>query len=212
MDRVQSSFLERATASLVLHLEKYGEATPWTYDPAGLRVLLASSHQVLARKSQQAFATAAQNTATRMADLYQTAFGLGPEHIRIALPAVPQVPAPVSLGRTIALDLSSSWWKRWWFQKRGFKAYAARFQELIKSETDPMIGDLRDDLAIDLRDTAIATFDAFLTEQQSVFASLDQLRRAGPAQLEAYVARSAPRERIELLDRTTETFRGFAAP
>ncbi|WP_246227561.1 dynamin family protein [Roseobacter ponti] len=187
MNRVQESFLERATASLVLHLEKLGEKVPWTYDPAGLRVLLNSSHKVLARKSTVAFDTAIRSAAHDFAAVYLKSFGLQPDEFPLALPNAPRVPPPVSLGRTIALDLQGQWWKRWWMQRRGYDAYAAAFTNLIREETDPVVQELRDDMAQDIRHQACADFEAFLSEQESVFDTLDRLREGGEAEIAAFV-------------------------
>lgn len=211
MDRVQASFLDRATASLIVHLETHGDGKPWTYDPAGLRMLLNSSHKVLARKSKAAFEAAAQGSSEAFSQLYLQAFGLAPDHIAISQPRAPQVPPPVSLGRTIALDLNGSWWKRWWLHRRGYKAYASNFYELIKTETDPFVDELRDDLAQGVRDTAREAFDAFLTEQKSVFASLDQMAQANPDQLRAEMARNAPPDREALLRQTLDTLSEYAS-
>lgn len=212
MDRVQESFLERATASLVEHLEKFGEMSPWTYDPAGLRVLLNASHKVLGRNSQAAFEKATQAAAAEFTDIYMRAFGLGPDHIGISRPRAPQVPPPVSLGRTIALDLSGSWWKRWWLQRRGYKAYAESFYDLIKSETNPMISELREDLAQAVKQEAMASFESFLSEQKSVFETLAEMHKASPAQLEAYAARHSPLERREAVNRTLDALSDYASP
>ncbi|WP_295314993.1 dynamin family protein [Roseobacter sp.] len=187
MNRVQESFLERATGSLVLHLEKLGEKVPWTYDPAGLRVLLNSSHKVLARKSTVAFDNAVRSAAHDFAAVYQNSFGLHPDEFPLALPNAPRVPPPVSLGRTIALDLQGQWWKRWWLQRRGYDAYATAFTNLIREETDPVVQELRDDIAQDIRRQACADFDAFLSEQESVFYTLDRLRERGEAEIVAFV-------------------------
>ncbi|WP_300013971.1 dynamin family protein [uncultured Roseobacter sp.] len=211
MDRVQASFLDRATASLIVHLENYGEMTPWTYDPAGLRMLLSSSHKVLARKSKAAFEAAAQGASEALSQLYLQAFGLSPEEIAISQPRAPQVPPPVSLGRTIALDLNGSWWKRWWLHRRGYKTFAANFYELIKTETNPFVDELRDDLAQGVRDTALQAFDAFLTEQKSVFTSLDRMAQANPEELRAHVARNAPPDTQALLSKTLSTLNEYAS-
>lgn len=210
MERVQDSFLDRATSSLVQHLERFGEQSPWTYDPAGLRVLLSASHKVLGRNSQTAFEKATQHAAISFADIYASAFGMGPQDIAIARPNAPQVPPPVTLGRTIALDLGGGWWKRWWLQRRGYKAYAASFHELIKSETNPVISELRDDLAQSLRTEAIATFDAFLSEQMSVFETLDRMQRASPEELDAFLQENSPQDRRLLLQNTLETLSCYA--
>lgn len=210
MERVQESFLERATASLVVHLESYGELSPWTYDPAGLRALLNASHKVLARKSQAAFEAATKAAADEVSEIYARVFSVGPRELQISLPRAPQVPAPVSLGRTIALDLNGSWWKRWWLQRRGYKAYAQSFHDLIKSETNPMIAELRDDLAQGVRDEACTNFEAFLNELLSVFETLDRMQQAGSDEIQAFVAGKSAAEQRDLMERTLKTLNGFA--
>lgn len=210
MERVQASFLDRATASLVEHLEHHGHQTIWNYDPAGLRALLSASHKVLARNSQSAFDKATKAAAADVMDVYAQAFDLGGNTFDIARPRPPLVPPPVTLGRTIALDLSGRWWKRWWLQRRGHKAYAESFFDLIKSETSPVIKELRDDLAQSVRDEAIAVFDAFLSEQLAVFERLDCMQTASPAELTDYIARHAPQEKRALLERVMATLNEYA--
>ena len=209
MERVQDSFLDRATASLVVHLEKNGELTPWTYDPAGLRVLLSASHKVLARKSGQAFNAATLSAREEIAAIYCGAFGLGAREIDITPPRAPQTPAPVTLGRTIALDLNGSWWKRWWLQRRGYEAYAASFYDLIKSETSPVISELRDDVANSVRDEACAVFDAFLSEQFSVFETLEQSKSAGADEMLRQVAAKTSHDRLEQIREARKIISGF---
>ncbi|MEM1073583.1 MAG: dynamin family protein [Pseudomonadota bacterium] len=210
MTRVQQSFLERATASLVAHLEQYGELSPWKYDPAGLRVLLNSSHKVLARKSQSAFQNAAGAAAAEISEVYARAFSIGTP-IEIATPRPPRVPPPVTLGRTIALDLSGGWWKRWWIQRRGYQAYAASFHDLIKSETDSVISELRDDLAQAVRKEARESFDAFLNEQVSVFQSLDSLQKGNSETFAKTLDGLGVGDRQARIQTTLKTLEGYIA-
>ena len=210
MERVQHSFLDRATASLIQHLESSGDISRWTYDPAGLRILLNSSHKVLSRNSQSKFENATRDAALEISGLYRSAYGLLPEDISITLPNAPHVPPPVTLGRTIALDLGGSWWKRWWMQRRGYKAFTSDFYDLIKSETNPIIAELRDDLAHSVQQEALAAFDAFLSEQMLVFDTLDHLDRANPKELQDFIRKSAPQDRRQLLQHTLETLSAYA--
>lgn len=174
LGRVQENFLDRATATLIVHLEENGDGTPWKYDPAGLRTLLRSSHKVFARKLMSSFDAAIKRTADDYAELNARAFGLTHEQINTALPSAPLMPAPVTLGRTIALDLNGNWWKRWWLQKRGYKAHTVKFRELIKAETNPLIDEMRSELARSVKEVALEAFEAFIHDQSSVFATFDQ--------------------------------------
>ncbi|MEP2641488.1 dynamin family protein [Roseobacter sp.] len=199
MDRVQASFLDRATASLIAHLETYGDEVAWSYDPAGLRMLLSSSHKVLVRKSKAAFDGSVAAVSHDLAQLYLQAFDLASDQLSIAKPVAPQVASPVGLGRTIALDLSSSWWNRWWKNRRGYKAYTSNFYDMIKAETDPFVHELRDDLAAEIKDAALDVFEGFVAEQASVFAVLEDMAKADPDAARAHFAEvAAPDRQVEL--------------
>ena len=178
--RAQTSFLDRATSALLNHLEKYGEAAPWTYDPAGLRVLLSSAHKVLVANSSKAFEDIAQSAAQTVATNYQRAFGLGADSIQIRTPAPPRATPPVLLGQTIALDLNSAWWKRWWSQRRGYKAFTANYLALIQSETGPFVDELRVTMANEIRDSFCTSLNSFLAEQNDVFQTLAQKMLSNP--------------------------------
>jgi hypothetical protein len=65
LDSSRRTFLQRATASLVKHLEENGESKVWTYDPTGLRVLLRSGYQVFSAKATRA--TGASTSGRRLA-------------------------------------------------------------------------------------------------------------------------------------------------
>jgi hypothetical protein len=172
VERAQASFLDRATNSLIAHLDKFGQDTPWTYDPTGLRVLLNSSHKVLTAKSVGAYSSAAQAAATEIATLYRQVYGEAAADIRIEIPDAPHVPPPVELGQTIALDLSTTWWKSWWAKRRGYEKFASSYAELIKAETEPCVNALRSDIAADLRTRFTSAFEAFVAEQVETFSTV----------------------------------------
>ena len=54
LDRSHRSFLERATGSLLQHLDQHGSDVVWEYDPSGLRILLRTAYQVFGRNAQKA--------------------------------------------------------------------------------------------------------------------------------------------------------------
>ncbi|NJM84270.1 MAG: hypothetical protein HC844_19110 [Tabrizicola sp.] len=51
VDQAYERFLERATNSLIEHLQTKGEDAMWQYSPLGLRMLLSSSYQVVLKRS-----------------------------------------------------------------------------------------------------------------------------------------------------------------
>jgi hypothetical protein len=81
---------------------------------------------------------------------------------------MPELPAPVGLAQTIALDLNTSIWKRWWAKRKGYQAYASDFQVLIEAETETMLNDLKGQQIDDVRRIAQETMINFLEEQASL--------------------------------------------
>ncbi len=184
IDRAHDSFLTRATQALIAHLERYGEHSVWEYDPTGLRVLLSSSYKMFGQKCQATFTNCAQQTVTEMGALYQETLKLPLDLFDTKLPAPVRIPPPVALGQTIALDMKGSWWKSWWFRRRGYQAYAKNFHELIKAETVGLITDLRDTQAEAVRSDMALAFEEFLNAQCAMFESVTEHSSLGAEKLD----------------------------
>lgn len=99
-----------------------------------------------------------------MTDIAQLLFrGFGPvvEGIQLAVPDVPQVPAPVSLSQTIALDFNDSWWSLWWRRMRGYKAFAKKFSDLISAETEDFMTQMKDVQTADIQAELLEELEHF---------------------------------------------------
>ncbi|MBF9030851.1 hypothetical protein HKCCE3408_10650 [Rhodobacterales bacterium HKCCE3408] len=168
-DRLEGSrktFLGRATSSLVKHLESYGENEVWTYDPAGLRVLLRSGYQAFATKGAKAATEVFEQTAYEIRTLYLGAFQPPDGTYDLAPPPVPRAAPPVALGQTIALDIRGGWWSRWWRKRRSYQAYAEEFAGLIDAEVTPILETLVKDHAEPYRTQLDRTLADFIAEQR----------------------------------------------
>ena len=102
VDQSHKRFLDRALESLLQHLETNGEDQVWQYSPDGLRMLLRTSYQVMRRNVTSTCDQVFKAAADDLAETYRTAFGVSVENFAITPPAAPEIPAPVSLGQTIA--------------------------------------------------------------------------------------------------------------
>lgn len=169
LDRANSSFIERATASLIRHLEAYGGDEVWQYDPTGLRVLLRSAYQVFTRNAGNASKTALQEAADRIGNVYLDAFEIDDEEFGLEMPAPPRIEPPVMLGQTIALDLKGGWWNRWWYRRRGYNAYAAEFGQMIVDEVQPIVASLRQSTGEVAKTNAIQQLREFVQDQRTIF-------------------------------------------
>lgn len=211
VDQSHKRFLDRALESLLQHLEKNGEDEVWQYSPDGLRMLLRTSYQVMRRNvsssCNQVFAAA----ATDLAETYRSAFGVDVENFTITPPAPPEIPAPVSLGQTIALDLQTSWWKGWWKRRKGYRAFASGFYDLIEAETAPIVDELKVRQADDIRAMAERELRDFLTEQRGLLSDISEKSELGVDDLKDIFGITAQQEREELFDFIFEELSGGAS-
>ncbi|MDG4647766.1 dynamin family protein [Roseibacterium sp. SDUM158017] len=167
LDGARRTFLQRATGSLINHLEARGEQQVWTYDPTGLRVLLRSGYQVFTAKAGKVSGSVYQNAATALEGLFRGTFDLPAHAFALEPPPVPDAPPPVTLGQTIALDIKGNWWTRWWRRRRSYEAFADEFSGMIDAEIAPMIEALRTDHADVFKAAAAKELRSFLAAQRT---------------------------------------------
>ncbi|SFS22224.1 dynamin family protein [Yoonia litorea] len=200
VDQSHKRFLDRALESLLQHLETKGEEEIWQYSPDGLRMLLRTSYQVMRRNvgaaCQEVYAAAAHD----LEDTYRSAFGVDVTNFTITPPVPPEVPPPVTLGQTIALDLQTSWWKGWWQRRKGYRAFASGFYDLIEAETAPIVAELKDRQAAEIRSDAEKELRDFLAEQRALLEDICSKSELDFADLEDVFGIKAQQEREELFD------------
>ncbi|WP_342077734.1 dynamin family protein [Yoonia sp. SS1-5] len=200
VDQSHKRFLDRALESLLQHLETNGEDQVWQYSPDGLRMLLRTSYQVMRRNVSSTCDQVFQVASTELAETYRTAFGVDVENFTITPPAAPEIPAPVSLGQTIALDLQTSWWKGWWKRRKGYRAFASGFYDLIEAETAPIVDELKVRQANGIRQMAERELTDFMAEQRALLTDISEKSNIGVDDLENIFGIKAQQEREELFD------------
>lgn len=211
LDRAHNSFLERATSALILHLENFGENSPWHYSPDGLRVLLRSNYLKFGSSVQKTGQSALNAARNGLTDLYGRLIDGVADQLPISIPAELRVPPPVTLGQTIALDLQGSWWKSWWFRRRGYQAFASKFHDLIKAETEPMLQDLKLVQAEELCVAAKRLVQDFLSEQRAILLNVARMADASPSDLKDLFGLQDQNDRRAALQSTLDIFTRFAA-
>jgi len=210
LERSHRSFLERATASLLAHLESEGDGVVWEYDPTGFRVLLRSAYQVFGRNLTSTSKRALAQAASEIEALYTSSFGLTDGSFKVEPPRPMRMPAPVLLGQTIALDLKGSWWNRWWQRRRGYSNYAMDFAAMIEAETKPIIDALRGENASTIGRDASKVMTDFLSEQRSILENvLEQL--GDPAAADMTLGDDSRKVQRAELERTVATLEKLAA-
>lgn len=169
-ENARKTFQGRASDSLLKHLDLYGDGEVWTYDPAGLRMLLRSAYNVFVHGAGKACGTAQETAANDIAALIGEAFGT--TGTGLEAPPLPPAPAPVSLGQTIALDLRGSWWTRFWRRRRSRKSLSDEFARLIHEETVPIVDALRRDCADPYVESLRDALSGFIRAQRDLVTGL----------------------------------------
>ncbi len=211
VDRSHRSFLDRATASLISHLEKYGEGHIWQYDPAGLRVLLRSSYKIFGSRTQKSMQNTYDAVAAELMAIYRESFGNLGQDFAIEAPAAPRIPPPVFLGQTIALDIKGSWWKGWWQRRRGYQAFASNFYTMIEQETDPLVTELKQTQTEAIRDDAAHILNEFLKDQRDILMNVAQHADASPEMLEELLGDNSTGDRNRIVQNSLDTLNRYVA-
>ncbi len=200
VDQIHDRVLERALESLLQHLETHGEKQVWNYSPDGLRMLIRTSYQVMRRNYVRGCNETYVAAALNLTSAYGEIFDVTAENFLVEAPLAPEAPPPVTLAQTIALDLKTSWWKGWWGKRRGYRAFAKGFHELIEAETAPMINELKVVQARELHERARARLDEFLSEQRCVLADISEKAQVSIEELNGLFGVTAQDEREQLFD------------
>lgn len=210
-DRVHENFVERATHSLLQHLETHGPDEIWEYDPAGLRLLLRSAYSAMGNKVRKDALMRYEVAVSDAAHLFYRVFGPAVEGIQIPVPTAPPIPSPVVLGQAIALDFNDSWWSNWWRKTVGYRAFAKKFKALIRDETEDFMTQMKEIQIQDIRRDVTEELHAFLDEQRGILLDLmnGSAQRAG--RVESLFAENGPDGPDQALEETLVTLRRYAA-
>ncbi|NNE81075.1 MAG: hypothetical protein HKN18_12475 [Silicimonas sp.] len=211
LERSHRSFLERATGSLLQHLDTHGEDELWEYDPTGLRILMRTAYQVFGRNAQRGTKLVLTQTAQDYAALYHRLFEVSDDDFGIEAPSAPRIPSPVLLGQTIALDLKGTWWSRWWHKRRGYRSFATEFADIIKAETDPIVEALRGAHAESIRDAAMEVLQEFLAEQRAILARIAEQAGGQSSDVGTMLDESTSASKRAELKQAIDSLTGFAA-
>ncbi len=208
-DRAHDQFIERATQSLIAHLEQQGPQDGWKYDPTGLRLLMRSAYSVFGKRAQSIAEQHFEAALADIAEVYSSAFGDAVAGIQLAAPSVPGTPAPISLGQTIALDFHDGWWVSWWQRLRGYETFARKFRQLIADETQDFMAQLKTVQTQEVRDQIQDTLRLFLEDQKDILSDIGT-GTTSDAKVQSRLGRSTHATQTEILDDVLSVLRGYA--
>ncbi|MEM6593356.1 MAG: dynamin family protein [Pseudomonadota bacterium] len=200
IEQSHKRFLDRALESLLTHLETKGDSELWQYSPDGLRILLRSGYQSMRKSVAGACEAVFAAASEELTHTYHSLMSADVDGFKITPPSVPEFPPPVTLGQTIALDLQTSWWDGWWKRRKGYRAYADSFYELIEAETAPIVNDLKDGQVEDIRRMALEELEEFISEQAGILTDVSHKSQISVGELKDLFGITKQEERDALFD------------
>ncbi|MEL6931877.1 MAG: hypothetical protein AAFO17_02175 [Pseudomonadota bacterium] len=206
IDQAHKRFISRALESLIQHLETKGENELWQYSPDGLRILLRSSYQSMRKSVAGTCDSVFGGVTDELTKTYLSLLSAEVDGFKVLPPSAPEFPPPVTLGQTIALDLQTSWWKGWWQRRKGYRAYADAFYELIEAETMPIINDLKNGQVQEIRQIALDEYDEFLGEQSGILTDVSHKSQISTKELKDLFGITQQEERESLFEILFEEF------
>lgn len=144
MKTANDAFIEGTVAAMIKHIEIYGTEGQWECDPMRLRMQLRVAYLNFARATRALAQTVLAEASGAVLDVYKELLGDPAADLKIEAPMAPAVPPPVAIGKTIVVDLQSSWWKRWLRTRRGAEAFAGEYRTLIASETSAIVREIEE--------------------------------------------------------------------
>jgi hypothetical protein len=210
IDKSHDNFLDRATTSLIQHVQNNGADATWHYSPVGLRMLLSSGYQVVMRRINDAAKQVNDHVATSMSALYAKTLDIEVEGFRVETPALAYVPPPINLTQTIALDLQMSWWKSWWQRRKGYETAAKDFYKLIQSETDPIVTDLKVSQMRLLMEKRQETLNEFLQEQRDILMEVQSQVDMSEDDLKKLFGIDGDESRLAILENVIDELVGYS--
>lgn len=164
METANESFIETTITNMIKHVEIHGAEGQWECDPMRLRMQLRAAYLNFTRSSRALSTNILKRASKDVIGLYRDLLGDPADGLRLEPPLAPAVPPPVAIGKTIVVDLQSSWWKKWTSTRRGSEAFAKEYRELIKGETDGIIREIEEQQAHSVTEALRLSLSEFLED------------------------------------------------
>lgn len=180
MARAYVSFRTKESRNLSACLSKSGKMKEWSPDTEGLRSQLNEAYRDYVAKAEDFLAALNKRVVKEVAGAYGKALG-GTDKIRITSLPVPNLPLPVSLMRTMSIDLRASSSLEWLRRKLDKSIYIEQFEATLSEDSKTVVTEACQEGIYDYFVNVQEQFELLLDEH---FETIDGIRKTGEEALE----------------------------
>lgn len=192
MKQANDGFVESTVAAMIQHIKIYGTEGQWECDPMRLRMQLRVAYLNFARATRALAQSVLSRASKDMQEVYRDLLGSPAEGLTLEAPQAPAVPPPVAIGKTIVVDLQSTWWKRWLRTRRGAEAFESEYRALIAAETAAIVREIEEQQVSAVNEALRLTLSEFVEDHSEALA---EIARTGTVDKERLSAAVGDKER-----------------
>jgi hypothetical protein len=191
---ISEEFVSTTVRTLVDTARRSGPVGVEECDPMFLRMRVKIIYFRMAREARTLSETVGTGLVQALSIVYGDILG-DAGRLAIEPPQPPQLPQPVALGRTIAIDMEMSWWKTWLALHTRADTLGSAYRRLLEAEVSAIISEIRAGAEASLAEAG-STLLAFLDEQVQAATGMAGTAREGGAKEEVLGVMQALQTRI----------------
>lgn len=167
-------FIQSEKKNLLNCISKTRRVVDWEPDTEGLRGSLNLAYRRYATDAISYFRAVTTNVVENVAKAYEATLGSS-EGIRITAPPIPEPPIPVSLMRTMSIDLRASSSLEWLRQRLDKSVYLEQFSSIAQDDLQQTVSETCDDIVDGYIEATGNEIVAFLDEHKETISSFSKM-------------------------------------
>jgi len=173
MVAIYKVFQDQEQRALMASLSKKRNAASWNPDTDTLRIDLNASYRAYTDDVEDFLRTLNLKVMDKIAAAYQTALGSS-EGVRITPLLVPDVPVPVSLMRTMSIDMRASGSLDWLRRKLDKSIYLEQFEATLNADTRAVVTESCRDGISQYLSQVQAEFEQYIDQHRATIKAFGQ--------------------------------------
>lgn len=159
-------------AKLKEHLAQKRRIEDWQPDTDGLRRDLNLAHDEFVEIAPKRVKKVFDELATQIDGIYGTVLNNDNDLFAVRVPQAIEPKTPVSLMRTMSIDMGSGWFSSWFNKRFNQSTYVSKFDELCRAEMQQTLKEMKDSYVIAYDQQVRATLYLFLSEHMETLQKL----------------------------------------